>query len=73
MPQSAAFRVCSGTPVPWPRRGDALKDVGIPWVNTIAADRNGTGYYADISTVPNISQEQLVDCAESFSSPAETV
>ena len=47
---------------------EALKDIGIPWVNTIAADRNGTGYYADISTVPNITQEQLVDCAEEFSS-----
>ena len=47
---------------------DALKDIGIPWVNTIAADRAGTGYYADISTVPNVTQEQLVDCAEGFSS-----
>ena len=47
---------------------NALKDVGIPWVNTIGADRHGTGYYADISTVPNITQEQLVDCAEGFSS-----
>jgi acyl-homoserine-lactone acylase len=47
---------------------DALKDIGIPWVNTIAADRNGTGYYADVSTVPNVTQEQLVDCAEGFSS-----
>jgi acyl-homoserine-lactone acylase len=47
---------------------NALKAVGIPWVNTIAADRNGTGYYADISTVPNVTQAQLVDCAEGFSS-----
>ena len=47
---------------------DALKAVGIPWVNTIAADRNGTGYYADVSTVPNVTQEKLIDCAEGFSS-----
>ena len=32
-------------------------------VNTIAADRDGTGYYADISTVPNVSAEKLEDCA----------
>ena len=47
---------------------NALKSVGIPWVNTIAADRYGTGYYADISTVPNVTQQQLIDCAEGFSS-----
>ncbi len=47
---------------------NALKAVGIPWVNTIAADRAGTGYYADVSTVPNVTQEKLVDCAEGFSS-----
>jgi acyl-homoserine-lactone acylase len=47
---------------------NALKAVGIPWVNTIAADRHGTGYYADISTVPHVTQEQLIDCAEGLSS-----
>ncbi|MEM9730042.1 MAG: penicillin acylase family protein [Myxococcota bacterium] len=45
---------------------DALKDIGLPWVNTIAADRDGTGYYADVSTVPNVSQEQLANCADSI-------
>jgi acyl-homoserine-lactone acylase len=47
---------------------NALKDIGIPWANTIAADRAGTGYYADVTTVPHVTQEKLVDCAEGFSS-----
>jgi len=45
---------------------DALKLIGLPWVNTIAADRDGTGYYADISTVPNVSAEKLADCSDSL-------
>ena len=43
---------------------DALKDIALPWINTIAADRAGTGYYADVSTVPNVSQEKLENCAD---------
>ena len=51
---------------------DALKDVALPWINTIAADRAGTGYYADVSTVPNVSQEKLQDCADSLFTQAIT-
>jgi acyl-homoserine-lactone acylase len=47
---------------------DALKTIAIPWANTIAADRSGTGMYADVTTVPNITAEQLDSCAEGFSS-----
>lgn len=47
---------------------NALKDIGIPWANTIAADRAGTGMYADVTTVPHITQDQLIDCAQGFSS-----
>lgn len=33
----------------------ALEDVhGVPWVNTIAADRHGNAFYADISVVPDV-------------------
>ncbi len=32
---------------------------GIPWVNTMAADKDGNTFYTDASTVPNISQEGL--------------
>lgn len=32
--------------------------VGLPWVNTMAADRNGDTLYADAGVVPNVSKEQ---------------
>jgi acyl-homoserine-lactone acylase len=31
-------------------------NLGIPWVNTIAADRAGNAFYADISTAPNVDR-----------------
>jgi acyl-homoserine-lactone acylase len=46
----------------------ALKAIGIPWANTIAADRAGTAMYADVTTVPNVTAAQLDSCAEGFSS-----
>ncbi len=36
--------------------------LGIPWVNTIAADSTGQAYYADISVVPNVSDEKAALC-----------
>lgn len=39
------------------------KTIGLPWVNTIAADRHGQTLYADASVVPNVSVEKFVsDC-----------
>jgi acyl-homoserine-lactone acylase len=35
---------------------------GIPWVNTIAADKKGEAYYADIGTVPNVPDDKLAAC-----------
>lgn len=40
----------------------ALQRVGIPWVNTIAADRQGQAFYGDITSVPNLTQTQIDDC-----------
>lgn len=40
----------------------ALDEQGIPWVNTIAADRAGNALYADISTSPNVSAAQQQAC-----------
>ena len=45
--------------------GAALASLGIPWVNTIAADRYGKAMYADVSMVPDVSAEQLHRCAPS--------
>jgi acyl-homoserine-lactone acylase len=36
--------------------------VGIPWVNTIVADDRGTAFYADISVVPHITDDQILQC-----------
>ncbi|MEA2392065.1 MAG: acyl-homoserine-lactone acylase, partial [Solirubrobacteraceae bacterium] len=35
---------------------------GIPWVNTIVADRGGRALYADIGTVPNVSDAKAQQC-----------
>ena len=40
----------------------ALDLQGIPWVNTIAADRGGNALYADISSSPNVSAAQQRAC-----------
>jgi acyl-homoserine-lactone acylase len=35
---------------------------GIPWVNTIASDRQGNALYADIGSIPNVSDDQARVC-----------
>ena len=35
---------------------------GIPWVNTIATDRTGLALYADIGTIPNVSNAEAKRC-----------
>ncbi len=44
---------------------DALRNLGLPWVNTIAADRDGRALYADVSVVPDVDAAQLQRCAPS--------
>ena len=36
--------------------------VGLPWVNTIAADKQGNTLYMDVSVVPRVSQAQQDQC-----------
>jgi acyl-homoserine-lactone acylase len=43
----------------------AQRNLGIPWVNTIAADRHGKAYYADVSVVPDVDAARLADCKPS--------
>jgi acyl-homoserine-lactone acylase len=38
------------------------RNQGIPWVNSIAADSKGEAYYADISVVPHVTNEQADAC-----------
>jgi len=35
---------------------------GIPWVNTIASDRKGHAYYADIGSIPNVPDSKVSQC-----------
>jgi acyl-homoserine-lactone acylase len=35
---------------------------GIPWVNTIAADKGGHALYADIGSIPHVTNAQAQDC-----------
>ena len=40
----------------------AISKQGVFWTNTIAADKHGTAFFADISTTPNVDQELLDEC-----------
>jgi len=40
----------------------AISMQGVPWTNTIAADRYGTAFYADISVTPNVDAVLLDRC-----------
>jgi acyl-homoserine-lactone acylase len=40
----------------------AISMQGVAWTNTIAADRHGTAFYADISVVPNVDADLLDRC-----------
>ncbi|MEN8719471.1 MAG: penicillin acylase family protein, partial [Oceanococcaceae bacterium] len=35
---------------------------GVPWVNTVAADRAGEAFYADLTVTPNVSDERALTC-----------
>lgn len=41
--------------------------LGIPWVNTIAADRAGNALHADVTAVPGVSAERIKACATPLS------
>ena len=38
------------------------RNLGVPWVNTVAADRGGKAYYADISVVPHVTDARAQRC-----------
>ncbi|MEI9851227.1 MAG: penicillin acylase family protein [Sphingomonas sp.] len=51
-------------------RDAVTRTLGIPWVNTIAADRNGDVLHADVTAVPNVSLAKTKDCATPLSALA---
>lgn len=38
------------------------EEVAVPWVNTIAADKNGDTYYGDLTVVPNVPNALADSC-----------
>ncbi len=44
--------------------------LGLPWVNTIAADRDGNAMYADVSVVPDVDAALLAACKPSAQAAA---
>ncbi len=50
----------------------ALRDIGIPWVNTIAADRFGNAFYGDISAAPHVTQQKTDNCVRGLIAPLVT-
>ncbi|MBP2276218.1 MULTISPECIES: penicillin acylase family protein [Sphingomonas] len=43
-------------------RAAVERTLGIPWVNTIAADRAGNALHADVTAVPNLSADKVREC-----------
>jgi acyl-homoserine-lactone acylase len=43
--------------------------VGLPWVNTVAADRQGQALYMDVTAVPNVPLAKQADCVADFDLP----
>lgn len=41
-------------------------DLGVPWVNTIAADSTGKALYADVGSMPNIDDARAAECNTGF-------
>lgn len=39
-----------------------VRNQGVPWVNTIAADSRGNALYADVSVVPNLTDARVAEC-----------
>ncbi|MEM8498757.1 MAG: penicillin acylase family protein [Pseudomonadota bacterium] len=50
----------------------ALANIGIPWVNTIAADSAGSAFYGDISAVANVTEMQRTECITGAIAPLLT-
>ena len=45
-------------------RGVVNRYAGMPWVNTIAADAKGNAYYADVGSMPNVTNAKLAACTK---------
>jgi len=50
----------------------ASASMGNPWTNTVAVDREGTAFYGDYSTTPNVTAAQINSCVRGLIAPALT-
>lgn len=48
-------------------RSAVAETLGIPWVNTIAADREGAALHADVTVVPNVTSDLVEQCSTPLS------
>ena len=51
---------------------EATKNMGNPWTNTIAVDREGNAFYGDMSTTPHVTQQQFDSCISGSVAPLLT-
>ncbi len=51
---------------------DTLRPIGIPLLNTIAADRYGDAFYGDVSVKPHVSEVKFNNCVRGFLQPTLT-
>lgn len=51
---------------------EALRPIGIPWVNTIAADRFGDAFYGDVSVHPHATDQLANQCVRGLLQQAVT-
>tara|TARA_R110001599_G_scaffold353231_1_gene591073 strand:- start:160331 stop:162769 length:2439 start_codon:yes stop_codon:yes gene_type:complete len=51
---------------------EATKNMGNPWTNTIAVDRQGNAFYGDMSTTPHVTQAQFGSCISGVIAPQLT-
>ena len=47
--------------------------IGMPFINTIAADRDGDAFYADIGAVPHVSEQKFLACQGSLIAKVFTI
>ena len=50
-------------------KGAIERTVGLPWVNTLATDKNGNALYLDVTAVPNVNRARQDACVPTLFKP----
>ena len=51
---------------------EANQNIGNPWTNTVAVDRQGDAFYGDLSVTPHVTESLLNECVRGFTAPTLT-